>query len=279
MGRVIVTQPSRTDQWTPGGVFEWVTDWSTATGGGSTAYLDGTKWDEAAGGVTTSFGGVQGGQVVASTGLDFPTTNVYRGILYAAADPAVRNSTDVTDITTPAVGEYVHYRIYFRVASEDGVNLGIMHWWHWGGIGPLHELVAIGTVAGAGSIEFGLWGNIGGTTERITTQISPNVTYRLNITLRRNAINEARLQHMKLYDSANQLVVGTAGWTVESTTPIGDVPLSLFSDPGRVFRRFQCGPNDSSITGYSGPTNFLYVSGVAVSQSTDANAEISSYGS
>lgn len=89
-------------------------DWATATGGGSSARSDGGVWNVFTGQADKTV-------VVASTGLDFPTTNVLR-VQYIdtiGGSEVLR----ATGLGVPADGDTRWYRWYHRVVIADGVSV------------------------------------------------------------------------------------------------------------------------------------------------------------
>lgn len=86
-------------------------DWSTATGTGTSAIGDGGKWGTISG---------SGNEVIASTGLDFPTTNVLRSTALVSNSGFAIIRT--TGLGTISVGSTRYYRTYYRFMSPDGVS-------------------------------------------------------------------------------------------------------------------------------------------------------------
>ena len=267
----------------------FASDFSTAVGGSREAISDGGKWNAIAGRAFQFYEGVQGGQVVPSTGLGFPPSmkNVYRGILYAQADPVVRHNTAL-DIDVPQVGEFFHTRIYFRLAKEDNVLVNNMHWFHLGGIiaawhfnlNGFSPAPTVTTLWQGYSPEFAHW--------VYGCSVAQHATYRLAVGFERLTYDTARLRYLRLYDASNDVVCRESNLTVESKlngvdgTSVYEVPIPLGPDPrwgtpDDVFRKFQIGPNDSSVRGYTGPDNFLYFGGFAVRVSGSADDEIGPY--
>ena len=257
----------------------FASDWATAIGNGADALLDGGKWHEASGRTTQLFDGVPGGEVVAADGLGFPAgmANVYRGLLYSSCDPTVRQSSPIVDYDTPAIGELFHLRLYFRVAAEPQVNVGVMHWLHLGGLDPIITKNIVGTGPGGRQL---MWPGEGYWT--YADVIAADHTYRFTVGLERTGQDQATARYIRLYDENEQLVVGEDGMTVESMTGGGiimfdELTHSLAGDPDRAFRMFNIGPNDSLVSGYTGPNNFLYFGGFAVRVSASIDDEIGPY--
>lgn len=266
----------------------FASDFSTAVGGSREALSDGGKWTTVTGRAFRFYEGVQGGQVVPASGLEFPQSmkNVYRGILYAAADPVVRHETPL-DIDVPRIGEFFHTRIYFRLAIDQNVLVNRLHWFHIGGIiSPIH--INLHGHSRGPTVPL-LWGGYGKFNHWVYgCSVALRATYRLAIGFERVAYDNARLRYLRLYDASNNLVCHESDLTVEHKqngvdgTSVYDVPVPLGPDPSwgtpdEAFRKFQIGPNDSYVTGYTGPDNFLYFGGFAIRVSGSAADEIGPY--
>jgi len=100
--------------------FEFTTAWADSTGSSSTALRDGTTWDSVSGSNTNV-------SVIASTGLDFPSTNVlsvqtlWNGL--GSSSRTIRK----TGLGTPAISDTRYYRFYLRVTVPDGIEMGTPH--------------------------------------------------------------------------------------------------------------------------------------------------------
>jgi uncharacterized protein YjdB len=97
-------------------------DWRTATGTGTTALRDGTKWSE-----WVNYGGPQLLSVVPATGLGFPAamSNVLRVLQAGESDAEHMQLTN--GIPLPTVGSHLYYRIYTRVDEAAQAGRGSDH--------------------------------------------------------------------------------------------------------------------------------------------------------
>lgn len=120
----------------------WYSDFGFATGSGVTAIRDGAdsttqKWP-------VVFGG-QGLDVIPSTGLDFPSTNVLRHTLRTASSGWQHIVTD--RLQSVPIGGSFYLRFYFRGVYPDGLTDGSTH--------PIESF-------NAEVFEFGVYHNEGG---------------------------------------------------------------------------------------------------------------------
>ena len=222
-------------------------DFSTATGTGSSAYLDGGAWDRRGG---------FGQEVVASTGLDFPSTNVCR------FDANYSNSgfcLTQADTTALAVGVTRYHRLYVRMTFPDElVGNGDHPWQDGNAVGdsnyligvhygsddsPTHDndwQIGVIIIEDAGSITFdnGPW-------------LSKGVTYRIEWAVER--IDTATYNFdIRVYDTSDTLLYTSAdfpadfgGGTLATRGPY-DFKTAQQASPGDFFN---CGTNDFETAG------------------------------
>src|SRR5690606_1469750 len=92
----------------------WFSDWRNGTGSERAALYDGDKW-------TDQLCNAPVAEVVAATGLDFPTDNVYRSHYDTPGNCLMVQVTGAWD--PPAPGEYMFVRAYYRNAMPDGAEV------------------------------------------------------------------------------------------------------------------------------------------------------------
>src|SRR3990172_10546731 len=96
-------------------------EWNNSLGNSTTALMDGTKWETG-----TNNGG--GGEVISSTGLDFPTQNVLRVIAVwngVGAYGVLIQETNSWPV--PDVGESLYFRWYVRQTVPDNIHTASVH--------------------------------------------------------------------------------------------------------------------------------------------------------
>lgn len=221
-------------------------DFSTATGTGSSAYLDGGAWDRRGG---------FGQEVVASTGLDFPSTNVCR------FDANYSNSgfclTQV-DLTALAVGVTRYHRLYVRMTfPDDLVGNGDHPWQDGNAVGDSNYLLGVSYGSAVDSPDPSAWQpNVliiedGGTISCRGPWLSKGTTYRIEWSVER--IDTATYNFdIRVYDTSGTLLYDSTdfvpefgGGTLATRGPY-DFKTAQQASPGDYFN---CGTNDFETAG------------------------------
>jgi hypothetical protein len=175
-------------------------DWRTGIGNSLNVLTDGGKWDF----ISADFAG----SIVPSTGLDFPSANVFQ--VYGAGSRAGWVDLHHTRLPIPVVGESRFYRWYIRVTMPDGLLDDQTH--------PIQDnyLVNWGfyvyNAGGPAGIPNGMWNpqfwNEGGpwpSTRFRGPNLPKNQTYRVEMQLHRISSNTWNM-HVRIYNSAGTLV-------------------------------------------------------------------------
>jgi uncharacterized protein YjdB len=203
-------------------------DWGTATGNSLLAVTDGGKWTFVSAEYTQTM------NIVASTGLDFPTSNVYQVIATSARSgwSELRH----TALPIPAVNTIRSYRWYMRVTMPDGLVDDQTH--------PVQDnylenwgFIVYNGGGGAG-VPNGRWRpefwslNSGWPNDRWRgPNLNKNQTYRIEMQIERIGTTTYRM-HVRIYDSAGTLVAddnafnnnqGTARLSSNPTLTLGNV--------------------------------------------------------
>jgi hypothetical protein len=199
----------------------FASDWSTALGSSHNAVSDGGRW--------TMVGG-QGGEIVASTGLDFPTANVLR-VPWNEGWSLPRK----TGMPIPAVGESRYYRWYMHLAFPDNVSDGQSH--------PIQD----GEAGSQINWELAIRHNDGGPGAFVaqyqlhTVNGWPNyvwngptlqkgVTYRYELHLYRDGEDTFQI-HPRIYDSSGTLIAADEDFsTYTNSATLASNPSLLFND-------------------------------------------------
>lgn len=183
-------------------------DFSTALGSGDAAILDTAK------SVPWSIRGGAGMEVIASTGLDFPTANVLRvNALTSNSGFAIVRKTGMP---VPSVGQSRYYRWYIRAGAniedsnthpiQDGQNAGASNW----------QFEMLHTIGGANkwTVQF----KHAAVQQNFLNQnfrgpaLDVNVTYRFEVHLQRTSATAYNF-HVRVYNSANTLLFSDANFT------------------------------------------------------------------
>jgi hypothetical protein len=188
-----------------GGSYLFASDWSTATGTSQAAITDGGRWDR----VTPNFTG----RIVPSTGLDFPTANVFDVWSNGTRDAWLQLIE--TSMPPLAVGQSRYFRFYIRVAMpdnlEDSGTHGIEDMSPGGTYAPNWDFDV--TNAGGSGVPAGRFR--GRLDTRSTRWAGPvlnkNQTYRYEFQIHRNTATTFLL-HARVYDSAGTLLADDAGF-------------------------------------------------------------------
>lgn len=221
-------------------------DFSAATGTSSTAYLDGGAWDRRGG---------FGQEVVASTGLDFPSTNVCR------FDANYSNSgfclTQV-DLTALAVGVTRYHRLYVRMTFPDElVGNGDHPWQDGNAVGDSNYLLGVGYGSADSPTHDGDWmlsviiiedlGSI----ICVGPWLAKGTTYRVEWAVERIDTSTYNFD-IRVYDTAGVLLYGSSdfapqfgGGTLASRGPY-TFKAAQEASPGDFFN---CGTNDFETAG------------------------------
>jgi hypothetical protein len=182
-------------------------DWRTARGNSMQAVTDGGKW------TFVSAEHDQTMEIVATSGLDFPTANAYRVIATAARSgwSELRH----TALPIPQVGDSRFYRWYMRVTMPDGLVDDQTH--------PIQDnyLENWGFIVynggGGGGVPNGRWRpefwsmNSGWPNDRWRgPNLNKNQTYRIELHIERTAATAYRM-HVRISNSAGNLVADDSG--------------------------------------------------------------------
>jgi hypothetical protein len=177
-------------------------DWRTARGNSLQAVTDGGKWTF----VSAEYD--QTMNIIASTGLDFPTANVYHVLMTASRSgwSELRH----TALPVPAAGQSRYYRWYMRISMPDGLVDDQTH--------PIQDnylenwgFIVYNGGGGAG-VPNGMWRpefwslNSGWPHDRWRgPNLQKNQTYRIEMHIDRTGTTTYRM-HVRIYNSANALV-------------------------------------------------------------------------
>jgi hypothetical protein len=241
----------------------FASEWANSTGTGTTAVRDGTKWD-----VYNNYSTANLLEVIASTGLDLPTTNCLR------VNFNLENAGDVRiweKWAYPAgTGDGIYHRIYFRNAISDSFgtqSTGNVHQLEPSSGGGVPWGLKFGTNGSGGFSVIWYLADASPTSWNLNTTLSKNTTYRIEWAFVRKA-NGFFTPLARIYNSADALLFDTADFvddlmnTLEDANP--DVNLSATSDSGHVFgRELFVGNNGPSWTVTTG--NYQYFAATAVS--------------
>lgn len=210
--------------------------WSTALGNSANAVSDGGKWNIVGG---------QGGEVVASTGLGFPTANVLR-VPWSGGWVLPRK----TGLPIPAVGESRYYRWYMRLTIPDGVSDSQTHPVQDGNAGSqINWAFAIRhNDAGPGAfvVQYQLHTNNGWPNYQWSgPTLQKNVTYRYELHLYRNAAGTFQI-HPRIYDAAGTLLADDDDYhAADNTATLASSPSFSFNDVNNL-DGLNSGCNDGS---------------------------------
>lgn len=182
----------------------FASDWSTATGTGNTAVLDGGKWDTANNVNSPTAGRVT---VISASGLDFPSgmANVL-AIRYENSTDTFCGISLANGWDLPPIGGSIYFRTYFR-HDISGSHSAINH--H-----PVQMCSSAGSccpqgwwrMAKGATFPMGVSAAESGGGEHLwATTISRETTYRFEEQYERTGTNTYTM-HLRIYNSANQLV-------------------------------------------------------------------------
>ena len=245
----------------------FASDWGTGTGSGDAALRDTGK--------ALPWASVSGGNlnvaVVASTGLDFPTTNVLSVQTQWNGTGSSSKIIRRTGFGVPAVGESRFYRWYIRITVPDGISMGSPH--------PIQD----GFDAGTSNWQFETRAGTTGTwtpSLQFNANVFPNDGWRALNALNRGQTYRFELRvtrtdtttftaSMRVYNSAGVQVLGDSDFKNQSglgSSSLADVPTVNFVDASYL-DGFTMGTNGAFQGSTSGdhPLQFCYQGAAAIS--------------
>ena len=191
-------------------------EWNNSLGTSDTALLDGSTWNHVSGSGTLN-------EVIIATGLDFPTTNVFRVVASYSGNPVQEIYTDQVragpavsgsgPLPVPDVGESLYYRWYWRTLIDDsipnqstshpiqdGLAAGDTNWWFDPNPrtnGTFVPRINVNSNAqNQGGFRF--WDS--------STPLDKDVTYRVEFQLNRIGTSTMNI-HVRVYNSSNFLIL------------------------------------------------------------------------
>lgn len=196
-------------------------DWLTATGSSDAAILDTDKtvaWENVRGNA--------GSNVVSSSGLDFPTTNVYQAsAIWRPANPgASQTGPDIDSSLSgaiPAIGDSIFYRVYLRIGTPDAY--GGDQTSHPYGDGPgggdntNWQLQIITATNGTWRLDIQVRATAFPNTQWAGPTLNKNQTYRLEHQIHRLGTLTCHL-HVRVYDSSDVLIATDADFDNRNST-------------------------------------------------------------
>lgn len=240
----------------------FASDWGDSLGTGETPMRDGTKW--------SSVQGTEGPcEVIASTGLDFPTANVFRIEHEGTARGVIGNNL----WATPAIGQTLYKRIYWRNGVTSAIpGAGFNHLVQpcTGVGGNCSAAWLVHNYPGGAAWSFGLsnentpihrWLVAGG--------LAYNTTYRVEWAHTRVGANEFT-NMMRIYNSAGTLLTTLGDFSCVTHsgahTMATDPPIEVTIDDPDGLGDCLIGWQGGSEAGGDGKIGeYLYVGGFAVS--------------
>jgi hypothetical protein len=254
------------------GTLSWFTDWRTGTGTGTTALRDGSgtsaKWSSEA--CTNPLL-----TVMAATGFGFPAglANVLRTEF---SSQLCRKVVRDTGWATPAIGDYVFYRLYFRDDMPDGANGGGAH------LVESH----IGDIAWALR-----WQNASAGTFRFEwvfprqaqpdiafgTSLQTGATYRVEWRLQRVDATTAKA-NVRIYNSAGVLLADGSSLLnyLGASLAIRNPSITGITNVNNDLRSIDLGQS-GQLGATAGPGVYVYMGGLAVRVTNDPNGWIGQY--
>lgn len=221
-------------------------------GSTSAARTDGGKWN-------TNTPGY--GEVVLSTGLDFPTPNCYR-VPWDTAGAAIGQ---MSGLGVPGVGATRYYRYYLRHVQPDATVDTQNHPVQDSPGGGFNWAALYYNNVGPGVFQFGFGPAFGQaypySNWRMTSFLPKNVTHRYEFALTRLTTTTFRMR-VRVYNSANTLLATEDNLEdAEGTSTLTNAPPFTFSDVSRLTSlMFGTSDNEPGVTG-----NFAYEGAFAVS--------------
>jgi len=232
-------------------------DWSNSVGTDNASILDGGRWN-------AYIGNGRQSQVLASTGLDFPSANV---LLVAVNAQGQGQIPRFNGIPVPLVGGSLYYRWYIRVVAPNGLSDTSTH--------PFQDGQAIGSCNWAFLVltdEVDVW-KPSFEFDATPANAWPNGWYGRNIDLQKNTTYRFEMQlhrisathfnfHVRIYNSAGTLLYDDADITNSSGQG------TLASNPALALNNAaSLGGLNAGINGVAGPpgaTAMFYQGAVAI---------------
>jgi hypothetical protein len=250
----------------------WFTDWRSGTGTGTTALRDGSgtsaKWSSEAciNPLLT---------VMPATGLGFPAglANVLRTEFSAQL---CRKVVRDTGWTTPAIGEYVFYRLYFRDDMPDGANGGGAHLVE-SHIGDIAWALRWQN-ASAGNFRFEwVFPRQAQSDIAFGTSLQTGATYRVEWRLQRIDATNAKAS-VRIYNSSGTMVADDSNLLNSGSVSLATRNPSItgISSVNNDLRSIDLGQS-GQFGATAGPGIYVYFGGLAVRVTSDANGWIGPY--
>jgi hypothetical protein len=251
---------------------DWFSDWRAATGAGTTAIRDNTKWnDEACSNPLLD--------VISAAGLGFPTANVLRVDVNSTQCRKVYVNGDMvgTKWPLPTVGtQYLFMRYYFRDALPDGTNAG----------NPHHMESHVGDIAWAWKHHDPTGGQFDFVWEfprnnypdvEFAVRLSTNATYRAEARLFRDSATTAKAL-VRVYNSSNTLLATNDNFLNGNGTSLTarDPSITRVTSVAQDLQSMDLGQS-GQFGSTAGPGLYNYFGGVAVRVTSDANGWIGAY--
>lgn len=254
----------------------WFSDWRSGTGAEQSALYDGGKWND-------QLCGADVAEVVDATGLDFPTTNVYRSLY---DNPGNCLMVQVTGAwAAPGPNEYMFVRAYYRNAMPDDTTIGFPHPLHIGRSASMDASYATwfnfsGPIGGVSGMQISVGGGPVYPDQFWGWGFETNRTYRLEVRMHRLTADTATVD-VRVYNSAGGLVSDSDDWTNGEGT--GHPSFRTLSESAPQFpvtddsfTLIELGNNDPA--GLEAATDRqVYWGGLAVAVSADADAWVGAY--
>jgi hypothetical protein len=249
--------------------FEFVSDWSAATGLSEAALRDTARTPS-----WTTYDNDGLTEIIAATGLDFPTTNVLRVTTSwngsGSSGSIIRLDESAAVIPVPAVDESIYYRWYFRAAVpsevstwgtphpiQDGFNAADANW----------EFGARRTGSGLWKPRFNCTGNAWPNDSWIlTSDLSTNETYRFEMKLTRTASGTFTMD-ARIFDDTGSLLYDASDFNNSNASAnLSSAPTMTIKNAAEL-AGLNCGSNGAFQGTTSGdhPFVYCYQGGFAVS--------------
>ncbi len=184
-------------------------DWRTATGNSPDAVADGGKWDIVSNGARDTM------NIIRSTGLDFPSRNVFQMI--ATERWQGFGIVRKTGLPIPAPGESRYYRWYIRMMQpddladfqthpiQDGNAASQTNWMFVVHNGPHVNHGNAPVPKGKWQAQFWSGGGAGNDARWFGPLLNKNETYRFELQIERTGSTTYRM-HVRIYDGAGTLI-------------------------------------------------------------------------
>jgi hypothetical protein len=205
-------------------------DWRTARGNSEAAVTDGGKWNIVSNGYQESM------SVISSSGLDFPSANVF--LLTAVERWQGFGIVRKTGIPVPAVNQSLYYRWYFRMMQVDDLQDEQTH--------PIQDgnaasdtnwMFIVYNGGGSSGIPRGRWqpqfwseGSGGNNARWYGPILNKNQTYRFELQIHRTGSSTFRM-HVRIFDRAGTQIAGDADITnIGGATRLSSNPTLTFNN-------------------------------------------------